>query len=333
MDYITQNIIFASNVADVRDKIHRLCEEYGFSPDSLGKIDLISTEIATNLIKHDAVNGKIRYRITDADTGYPVLELISEDGGPGIDSPEDAVQDGYTSVHGSMGVGLGSIKRLSDAFEMETSSSGTTISIRKKSTENQINTKSNLRISVLTRPHPLENVCGDGYVIKRFHRGACIAVIDGLGHGIHARNAAACAEKYIADTFSPEQPLGSLLNGLGNTLRRTRGAVASICVIDEVKGEMRYAGVGDVTIHVYPKEDQISFLNVPGILGMHQAKINLQRNKWQSGRTVIVMHSDGISSSIKSEDVMRDVPPVEIAHAIMREYWGKNDDATVVVVR
>ena len=333
MDYISQHIMFASHVTDVRNNIHKLCEEHHFSPDSLGEIDLISTEMATNLIKHHAKKGKIRYRIMDSDTEYPVLELISEDEGPGIGSPEDAVEDGYTSVHGSMGAGLGSMKRLSDAFEMKTSSSGTTITIRKNSTKNQINTNSNLRISVLTRPHPLENVCGDGYVIQRFNQGACIAVIDGLGHGIEARNAAACAEKYIAETFSPEHPLDSLFEGLGTVLRRTRGAVASICVIDEVKGEMRYAGVGDVTIHVYPKEDQISFLNVPGILGMHQAKINLQRNKWQSGRTVIVMHSDGISSSIKSEDVMRDVPPVEIAHAIMREYWGKNDDATVVVVR
>ena len=333
MDYISQNIFFDSHVTDVRINIRRMCEEYGFSPHSLGEIDLISTEMATNLIKHDALLGKIRYRIIDADTGCPVLELISEDEGPGIDSPEDAVEDGYTSVIGSMGVGLGSIKRLSDAFEMDTSSSGTTITIRKNSAGDQISTSSSLRISVLTRPHPLENVCGDGFVIKRFHQGACIAVIDGLGHGIHARDAAACAEKYIVGNFSPEQSLDSLLNGLGNTLRRTRGAVASICVIDEGKGEMRYAGVGDVTIHVYPKEDHISFQNVPGILGMHQARINLQQNKWQSGRTVIVMHSDGISSSIKQEDVMKDEPPVEIAHAIMKDYWGKNDDATVVVVR
>ncbi len=333
MNYISQNIFFSSHVADVRNNIHRLCEEYQFSPDSLGEIDLISTEMATNLLKHHALQGKIRYRVTDADSGCPVLELISEDEGPGINSPEDAVIDGYTSVPGSMGVGLGSIKRLSDEFDMETSPSGTVITIRKSSTRNGINTSSNLRISVLTRPHPLETVCGDGYVIKRFHQGACIAVIDGLGHGIHARHAAASAEKYITDNFSPDHSLEHLLSGLGTTLRRTRGAVASICVIDEGKGEMRYAGVGDVTMHVYPTEEHISFQNVPGILGMHEARINLQRDIWRSGRSTIVMHSDGISSAIKPEAVMADESTVETAHALMKEYWRKNDDATIVVVR
>lgn len=333
MEFISQHIFLKDHVPGVRDTIHHLCVKYGFSRKTLEEIDLIATEMATNLIKHQAVNGRICYRIEECSTGPYALELVSMDEGPGIRSPDEALVDGYSSASGSMGVGLGSMKRLSDTFELRTSPTGTVITVKKYAANHTDPSPSNLKISVLTRPHPLEIVCGDGYFIKRFHGGACIAVIDGLGHGTHAREASACAERYLEENYSHAGSLEYLMTGLGNALHRTRGAVASICIIDECKGEMQYAGVGDVTAHIYPKEDHLSVQNVPGILGMHQAKIKSHRNRWKSGRNMIVMHSDGISSRISPDDIPMHDSPVNLAHFIMNKYRRGEDDATVVVVK
>ena len=104
-------------------------------------------------------------------------------------------------------------------------------------------------------------------------------------------------------------------------------------VIDEIKGEMQYAGVGDVTMHIYPKEDHISVQNVPGILGMHQRKIATHRHMWKNGRNMLIMHSDGISSKISPDTIPLHDSVVNLAHFIMKEYRRDDDDATVVVVR
>ena len=333
MDFISTHIVIPGHVTEVRDAIHRLCAEYGFPRKALEEIDIIATEMATNLIKHEAVNPNICYRIEECSTGPCALDLMSVDDGPGIASPDDAIADGYSSHSSSMGVGLGSMKRLSDTFELRSSADGTVIRVRKYAADHTDPFESTLRISVLTRPHPLEHVCGDGYFIKRFHGGACIAVIDGLGHGIHAREASACAETYLETNFSRTQPLDRLMRGLGEALRHTRGAVAGICVIDEENGELQYAGVGDVTMHILPKEDHCPVWNVPGVLGMQQARIITHRHRWNDGYHTLIMHSDGISSRMNEDDMPMHDSPVNLAHFIMNEYRRGEDDATVMVVK
>lgn len=333
MDYISTHIVLPGHVTEVRNAIRHLCAEYGFPHKTLEEIDIIATEMATNLIKHEAVNPKICYRIDECSTGPCALDLVSVDDGPGIASPDDAVVDGYTSHSNSMGVGLGSMKRLSDTFELTSSADGTKIRVKKYAADDTDAFESALRISVLTRPHPLEHVCGDGYFIRRFPGGACIAVIDGLGHGIHAREASACAETYLEKHFSREKPLDRLMGGLGEALRHTRGAVAGICVIDEKNGVIQYAGVGDVTMHIFPKEGNSPVWNVPGVLGMHQAKVITHRHPWDGGYHTLIMHSDGITSRMNENDMPVHESPVNLAHFIMNEYRRGEDDATVMVVK
>lgn len=333
MEYTSIHIVFPGHVTEVRNAIRHLCEEYGFPRRALEEIDIIATEMATNLIKHEAVNAKICYRIEDSGTGPSALDLVSVDDGPGIPSPDDAVVDGYSSHPGSMGVGLGSIKRLSDTFGLRSSAEGTVVRVKKYAADQTCSSESALKISVLTRPHPLENVCGDGYFIRRFPGGACIAVIDGLGHGTYAREASACAEEYLEKNYSRAKPLDHLMRGLGDALRHTRGAVAGICAIDEEKGEMEYAGVGDVTMHILPGKDHLAVWNVPGVLGMHQAKVITHRHPWDTGHHTLIMHSDGITSRMNEGDMPVHESPVNLAHFIMNEYRRGEDDATVMVVK
>jgi len=58
------------------------------------------------------------------------LQLRFTDRGPGIADVEQAMRDGYSSGSG-LGLGLGGAKRLSDAFDIDTGPSGTSVSIIK----------------------------------------------------------------------------------------------------------------------------------------------------------------------------------------------------------
>ena len=87
---------------------------------------LVATELATNLVRYATAGGQISL-LLEPDT----LELSSVDTGPGIPDLEGALTDGY-STGGSLGCGLGLVKRLSDEFTIKSSPAGTLISARRR---------------------------------------------------------------------------------------------------------------------------------------------------------------------------------------------------------
>ena len=88
-------------------------EALGFDEQAAGRSALVATELATNLLKH-AGRGQIlldRYR----DSSGSGLEILSLDKGPGIADLGRAMEDGYSTA-GSMGTGLGAVRRQADEF-------------------------------------------------------------------------------------------------------------------------------------------------------------------------------------------------------------------------
>ncbi|MCE1248117.1 MAG: anti-sigma regulatory factor [Firmicutes bacterium] len=94
---------------------------------------LISTavsELATNIIRY-AGKGEIYLTVikTQQKSGI-VIEAI--DNGPGIQDIGLALQDHFTTTRGSLGLGLSSVRRIMDEFEIESSQGmGTRIVARK----------------------------------------------------------------------------------------------------------------------------------------------------------------------------------------------------------
>src|SRR5215471_8678078 len=74
-----------------------------------------------------------------------------------------------------------------------------------------------------TRTHPLMTVNGDAFVLKQWSTGALVGVIDGLGHGQCAHQAAQTAWQYVENHF--DQPLGTIFRGAGHVCQATRGVV------------------------------------------------------------------------------------------------------------
>ena len=107
----------ASHVAEARRECIRIAERAGFSEADAGRVAIVVTELATNLLKH-ASNGVLIAGLIEAGSGYAV-QILSLDKGVGIPDLAAASRDGFSTA-GSPGNGLGALRRLSDIFEVST---------------------------------------------------------------------------------------------------------------------------------------------------------------------------------------------------------------------
>jgi serine/threonine-protein kinase RsbT len=87
-------------------------------------VALVASELATNLARY-APGGVLSSRGADR-----CVYLESRDLGPGILQALEAQEDGF-STGGGLGIGLGTIKRMTDTFQLDTSPSGTILKVRK----------------------------------------------------------------------------------------------------------------------------------------------------------------------------------------------------------
>src|SRR5215208_4283743 len=111
-----------SAIGNARRTAVTVAEGLGFSDTLTGKVALVVTELATNLVRH-AGGGTLLVQTGSLDGG---LELVALDRGPGIANLDEALRDGY-STGGTNGAGLGAVARLTDQFEVFSTPGGGTI--------------------------------------------------------------------------------------------------------------------------------------------------------------------------------------------------------------
>ncbi len=321
-----------SDIAAVKREISALCFRNNFSKRSCGDIDLIVIELVTNLLKHKAIKGEILAELIFGENEEIGIEIQSVDKGPGIKDVNFALKDHTSSTKGSMGVGLGSVRRLSDEFSIKSCIEGTTIKVKKFAGNKKDFQQNNTEVSVFSRVHPLETLSGDGFFIRNEKKKIFVAVIDGLGHGPSAHEATNVAEKILGETYHILS-LEEIFEEIHSALRSTRGAVMSIARIDEVRGTLDYAGVGDVNATIFPSSNELKPINLPGVLGITIPKIKVFSYNWQQRRNTLIIFSDGISSKFSNEKDFEKLRSLDIADRIIKNYWKMNDDATVVVVK
>jgi serine/threonine-protein kinase RsbT len=103
--------------------------DLGFSPIDQTKIVTATSELARNTLTHGR-GGTARLEKV-ADGRRIGLRAIFEDQGPGIEDPELALRDGYSTGSG-LGLGLGGSRRLVDDFELQTEPGvGTRVTVTK----------------------------------------------------------------------------------------------------------------------------------------------------------------------------------------------------------
>jgi anti-sigma regulatory factor (Ser/Thr protein kinase) len=328
-------VAVASDVYVARQAAKAMALAIGFEANVSEEITLVTSELATNLVKH-AQDGQLILTPVD-DAGRVGIQIKLYDRGPGIADVEEAIKDGFSTTT-SLGYGLGTVNRLMDQFDITSKrgvNAGTTIiCTRWLPLDEPLLSCCPLEFGVATRAYPTMPVNGDTFVIKRWGSSALVSVIDGLGHGQYAHRAAQAARQYIETHV--DQPLEAIFRGVGRTCRATRGVVMALVRFDFSGDEIRFsfASVGNIETRVFGGATRPQFIVPRGVVGGNAPHPRVTDYRWSPG-TVVVLHSDGVSHHwglADFPDLLRE-SAATMAPRLLRALAKDHDDATIVVVR
>ncbi|WP_144630880.1 ATP-binding SpoIIE family protein phosphatase [Bordetella genomosp. 13] len=328
------SVVESSQVSQARRHARDVAQAHGLSEDLQGKVALVVTEAATNLVKYGR-NGYIIARAYE-DGAEAGMEVLALDSGPGMPDTRLSLNDGY-STGGSLGVGLGTIARLSSCFEIySTDDRGTALLSRLRDERRPTAAPSRdfgLAVSGLSVAKEGQEACGDAWTFRRMDGALWVMAVDGLGHGPHAATASAAAVRVLHDS-APDATPYDVLRAAHKALKATRGAVMAVAAIRPVIGTMEFAGVGNITAALVEGDNQRRLPSTDGIVGYGVHSIREQSYAW-SARSMLVLTSDGLSSrwNLAGQTALAARHPSLVAGVMHRDHSRSNDDATVVVVK
>ena len=179
---------------------------------------------------------------------------------------------------------------------------------------------------------------GDLAVLAPYPGGALVAVIDGLGHGDAAADAAEAAATVLRE--HPGEAPQALFQRCHEALRRTRGVVMTVAWFDLGERQLRWVGVGNVEARLLRagvRPDGLppsppSPLVLGGVVGYQLPKaIRAGRVALEPGDAV-VFATDGVAADYSAVlDSGLDVQAQ--ADRVLHSHGKGSDDALTVVVR
>lgn len=314
----------------IKKEIRKKAIEMEFSAQRIAEIDIIAAEITSNLYKY-ASDGEILVG-TFSEGGIPYLEIICIDNGPGISNPARMIQDGF-STNQTMGHGLGSIKRLSDTFDIYSLTGWGTIILSRIFLKALTKTTNPLIIRPIVISKPGEQTSGDGFMYKITKDCIKLMLSDGLGHGPEANKAVNEAERSFR-VFNENDPIETL-RFLHSSMKKTRGMVANIVCFDLKSKTWTSAGIGNISVRLLGPTNSKNHMSYNGIVGHNIPNtMNVQQYPLELYNQ-IVMSSDGIKTrwEISKYPMIQKCDPSVLAAAIYKDHARHTDDMSVVVIK
>lgn len=321
------------DVGEARRAAVALAAGAGFSETDQGKVALVTTEAGTNIVKHGKSGQIILGSFPTGSRGHGV-EVLALDRGPGMQDVARCLQDGYSTA-GSPGTGLGAIVRLSNEFDIHsTPGAGTVLVARVLPSERATASRpcEGLQVGVICLPVYGEHVPGDAWDHAASSERAISMVVDGLGHGPLAAQAAQEALRVFSGNSgrSPDD----IVQMLHTVLRSTRGAAVAIAEIRATERKLRFCGVGNIAARACTALGSKSFVSQNGTAGLEIRRTRLFEYDWPE-HAHLIMHSDGLATRWdlqKYPGILARDPSV-IAGVLYRDYARGHDDVTVLVAR
>lgn len=173
--------------------------------------------------------------------------------------------------------------------------------------------------------------CGDVVGFWELDGITVLYVIDGLGHGPKAEEAAQAAVNCLQETAS--EPFQTIFSSADAALRSTRGVAMGIAKIDEASGVLTYAGIGNTQI-IYGKHAMKGFYSSPGIVGGGYGQLHEDTHRLTEGE-MVVMYTDGLLTDInfRAYEKSLHIDPTRLAERILHDSSRGTDDSGVLVYR
>ncbi|MGW7055443.1 SpoIIE family protein phosphatase [Streptomyces sp. NPDC054887] len=302
-----------------------LAQECGLPGAMPDRAAVLASELASNLDKH-AKDGALYIQALPLGAG---LEVLAADRGPGMPEPQRCLTDGYTTT-GTLGAGLGAVRRIASDFTIRT--------------QVGVGTLVCARLVLPGLPQPVcqdagfvclpaegERDCGDAAALVEADGVRTAIVLDGLGHGPNAAEAAQTALR----AFGPaaDRTLPQILTALHRSLRHTRGAAVGLLRLRP--GRAEYCGIGNVrALAVSARGVHHRLTGQPGVVGWKMPVPQPRMIPLDPGTTA-VLHSDGITHTwahAPSPFHLR-LPPPLLAAAVAHGHRSGRDDATVLAAK
>ncbi len=314
----------ASAVAACRNAVLTMAGRLEFPAARADQLALAVTEAASNLYKH-ARQGCLLLAV-NRDAEEPGIELVTIDSGPGLPDVSAAMRDGHSTA-GTLGIGLGAIRRLADYCDLySVPGHGTSLAARFWPAPGQ----PEIGWAGLVRPITGEVECGDAYGAVQAGDITTAVLCDGLGHGPLAAAAAAAGVAAVLD--EPAREPAALLERAHQRMSGTRGGAVGIV---QLSGQVaRFAGLGNIAASILFDGRRKSMLSVPGIAG-YQARTIRQFEYEAPPGAAVILHSDGLSSRWEAAALpgLETKDPLLIAAVLLGEAGIHRDDAGVLVLK
>jgi serine/threonine protein phosphatase PrpC len=185
-----------------------------------------------------------------------------------------------------------------------------------------------------------ESESGDHCLVRPFAEGILVAVVDGLGHGVEAADAASIAIKTLKQNAGDS--IDSLVRRCHHDLLHSRGVVMSIASFtanshsnfDSEEATMTWLGIGNVgglLVRAENPEREREFLLLrAGVVGNNLPDLRTSVVPVSPGDT-LVLATDGIAEDFYQVGV--NDSPQKVADQVLASHLKGTDDAMVLVAR
>ena len=157
-------------------------------------------------------------------------------------------------------------------------------------------------------------------------------VVDGLGHGMLANEAAQEAKRILAETRTID-PHNIVLD-VHAALKKTRGAAMAIVKLDWDNRVLKFVGVGNISASIVSAGSSRGLPSHNGTLGQVVGRVQEFTYPWNE-HDVLIMHSDGLTTkwNLQRYPGICSKHPSIIAAILHRDFSRSRDDVTVFVAK
>lgn len=315
----------ASSIGEVRRSAANTAHRLGLDETRAGELALLATEVSRNVLIHGR-GGQVVLAGIQQGNG-PLARILAFDKGDGIHNIALALDDGYSTA-GTMGGGMGAMKRLASRFDIFTGKTGTIVLLEIGDAQRT----SNVEFAGIAIPIAGERFCGDAWYCHHEPDRTVAMIADGLGHGPGAAEAA--QEAIAAFRQHLDTSPGDILSYIHDALKKTRGAVAAVTEIRPSQRTLVHAGVGNISTVLHSGGSSRSMVSFNGTLGMTVQRFQEYRSEWNPD-SVLIMHSDGLQTKwdISTYAGLLSRHPALICGALLRDFRRQRDDASILVLK
>lgn len=188
-----------------------------------------------------------------------------------------------------------------------------------------------MHVGIVKRPLKGEAHCGDACAHWSDDGIVVLCVVDGLGHGEHAEEAAQAALAYVED--HRWEPLPHIFEGCDRAIWHTRGVAMGIVVVHVASGTVTFAGVNNIRTMVVGKET-VRLTSANGIVGGGFRKLSVQTVPF-TPNDLIIMYTDGLPENIELSEMgaVKSMEVNRLAEDILEKWGTGTDDSAVLVFR